>query len=501
MKKTHLMYTAILFVFIFLTGQGFAEEMKGENGQGQLMSINRVSEFIGQSVTNQEGEKLGEVNDIIFSNDGNIKYIILSREEGMEIGSELVPVPWDADHLRVQENTPILNMGRNEVENAPSFTLQEWERLDERDFQDEVHSYYGTENDRTAEMAEEPVLILITEAFASPEYLEQIVKNEQGEELGEISYIILSKGRGDEAELLPIPWIEENFRVQENTLILGMDKEQMEDAPSFTTEEWERFAEQDFQDEVHGYYDTQKDKNKDINRINAVLGQTIKSREGEELGEVKDIIFSNDGTINYIILSKGGGDDSLVPIPWQTENINVRENNIILSMNKEQMEDAPSFTTEEWERFAEQDFQNEVHGYYDTEKDKNKNNPGESGEKHGVRQNQEISRLSEVLGQTIRSREGEELGEVNDFIFNNDGNITYIIISKGGLDSEADLIPIPMHTEKINMQEDSIILDMSRQTLDEAPSFSTREWETLKEQGFQEKVHGYYNDESGKEER
>jgi hypothetical protein len=54
---------------------------------------------------------------------------------------------------------------------------------------------------------------------------------------------------------------------------------------------------------------------------------------------------------------------------------------------------------------------------------------------------------------------------------------------------------IPILGKKKNSVSKKVILSMDHQKLDEAPSFTSGEWENLEEQGFQERIHGYYNDE------
>jgi uncharacterized protein YrrD len=495
MKKTRLTFAAILFVCAIFAGQVLAEEISGVHGATQSQETNRFSEFIGQTVKDREGTELGEINDFVFGKDGKINHIILSRGEIEGADADLVPVPWETENISIQENALILSMDKQKVEDAPSFTGQEWERFDEQEFQDEVHSYYDMENDknndRAAELPGEPDVLLIGITGRGTDYIGKTVKNEQGEALGEISYIILSR-EGADADLIPIPWEAENISVQGNNLILRMDKQKIEDAPSFTGQELERFAEQNFQDEVHGYYGTEKAKNKDnagklgsehgarqtreIHRFSEFIGQPVRNQQGEELGEVNDVVFGKDGNINYIILSRGeieGADADLVPLPWETENISVQENTLILSMDKQEVEDAPSFTVLEWERFAEQNFQDEVHGYYGTEKAKNKDNAGKLGSEHGARQTREINRFSEFIGQPVRNQQGEELGEVNDVVFGKDGNINYIILSRGEIEgADADLVPVPWETENISVQENTLILSMDKQEVEDAPSFS-----------------------------
>jgi sporulation protein YlmC with PRC-barrel domain len=145
MKKTGMMFIVILFICALFAGQALAEQMRGEYGSGQLMETNRASEFIGKDVKNQQGEDLGDVNDVVFDNKGNINYVIISRGGVMGVGADLVPVPWKGKKFSVQDDAIILDMDRQKLEEAPSFSSGEWETFSEQGFQKRVHGYYGTE--------------------------------------------------------------------------------------------------------------------------------------------------------------------------------------------------------------------------------------------------------------------------------------------------------------------------------------------------------------------
>jgi sporulation protein YlmC with PRC-barrel domain len=554
MKKINRILMAIFFVFALLVEKPLAQDIGDEHetqqtqemsditggtAETQILEINRISEFIGQTVNNQQGEEIGEVNDVLFDNKGNISYMILSKEsvggvkgvEGvMDVDSELIPIPWKEDKISIQKDNVILSMDQQKLDKAPSFSSAEWENLEEQEFQERIHGYYGTEKDKNnaAETSGDHEARQALEINRISEFIGQSVKNQQGEEIGEvndvvfdsegnISYMILSKesvgaveGVMDvDSELIPIPWKEDKISIQEDNVILSMDQQKLDKAPSFSSAEWESLEEQEFRERIHGYYGTEKDKNnaaetsgdhearqaREISDIRGLVGQTVRNREGEEIGE-----------ISFIILSRGTDEmdltTELVLIPWQAENITIEDNTIVLAMDRQKLDEARSFTSNEWERFAEQESQDEVHGYYGA--GMNKDTAEEMSSDHDARQTHAINRLSEFIGQTVNNQQGEEIGEVNDILFDSEGNISYMILSKEGvegvMDVDSELIPIPWQKDKISIQEDNVILSMDQQKLDKAPSFSSAEWENLEEQEFQERIHGYYNDESQEKE-
>jgi sporulation protein YlmC with PRC-barrel domain len=156
MKKTAIIFTAILFVFALFIGNSIAEQQRGQTGayqtqdyrgtagaHAQTQQINRASEITGMSVRNHQGEELGEVNDVVFDNEGNISYLILSRGGLLGVGADLVPIPWQAQDITIQEDAVILSLDQQRLEQAPSFSSGEWENLEDQGFQQRVHGYYG----------------------------------------------------------------------------------------------------------------------------------------------------------------------------------------------------------------------------------------------------------------------------------------------------------------------------------------------------------------------
>ncbi len=148
MKKTGTIFTAILFIFALVGGSAIASEMRGEAGEWQVNEKNRASEFIGQTVKDKQGEDLGTVEDLIFDEEGKISYLILAKGGIMGIGADLVPIPYKAEKMSFQEDAVILDMDKQKVEEAPSFSGGEWERFGTKEFRDEVRGYYDMDEER-----------------------------------------------------------------------------------------------------------------------------------------------------------------------------------------------------------------------------------------------------------------------------------------------------------------------------------------------------------------
>jgi sporulation protein YlmC with PRC-barrel domain len=95
-----------------------------------------------------------------------------------------------------------------------------------------------------------------------------------------------------------------------------------------------------------------------------MIGKTIVSSDGVTLGEVENLVLLSDGSA-YLQLSSGGIFDigeKYTMIPWRAVD-NVTRNNVLLSLQAHQVQNAPIFHSEElgpgWDR--------QINSYYGEE--------------------------------------------------------------------------------------------------------------------------------------
>ncbi len=159
MKKLGIFIIAATFMFAFLAGpvsaQTAQEQQQAEQqtmGQQQeqqnplqAAGMHKASDLMGKTVTTQQGEKIGNINDLLVGQNGEVQYIILSRGEVLGMGGELVPVPWQAANLQMQQDQLVSSLDKEKIENAPSFKSDQWANFTEPGYEQEVHAYYGTQ--------------------------------------------------------------------------------------------------------------------------------------------------------------------------------------------------------------------------------------------------------------------------------------------------------------------------------------------------------------------
>ncbi|MFH1112840.1 MAG: PRC-barrel domain-containing protein [Pseudomonadota bacterium] len=97
------------------------------------------------------------------------------------------------------------------------------------------------------------------------------VISQKGEDLGTIEDLVLSKdgcldyvvlapegllGTGD--RLIPIPWKAVKTGAQADTIIINMDKSQLEKAPTFESKKWPNFTESEWYGKLKDFFGGQK---------------------------------------------------------------------------------------------------------------------------------------------------------------------------------------------------------------------------------------------------
>jgi sporulation protein YlmC with PRC-barrel domain len=99
-----------------------------------------------------------------------------------------------------------------------------------------------------------------------------------------------------------------------------------------------------------------------------LTGAEVLNPKGEKLGDIKDVMLDlESGHIAYAVLSFGGFlgfNDKYFAIPWGGIMVDVRNQRILVDVNKELLEKAPGFDKDNWPEQPDKAFVSEVHAYY-----------------------------------------------------------------------------------------------------------------------------------------
>lgn len=113
------------------------------NENPQVLS---ATTMIGDKVVSPEGEDLGTLKELMLDLDeGRINYAVLSFGGFLGVGDKLFAIPWEALTVNTEEHTFILNVDKEQFQNAPGFDKEDWPDQAQYDsgWLLDVYNYYG----------------------------------------------------------------------------------------------------------------------------------------------------------------------------------------------------------------------------------------------------------------------------------------------------------------------------------------------------------------------
>src|SRR3990172_8867195 len=102
--------------------------------------------IIGDKVVSPDGEELGTLKELMIDLDeGRVNYAVLSFGGLLGMGDKLFATPWEALTLNPEDHSFILNVYKEQLENAPGFDKDNWpdEAQYEAGWLLDLYNYYG----------------------------------------------------------------------------------------------------------------------------------------------------------------------------------------------------------------------------------------------------------------------------------------------------------------------------------------------------------------------
>ncbi len=107
----------------------------------ELISSRRVE---GTPVCNRDREKLGTIHSLMIDKrSGRVAYALLSFGGFLGIGSHVHPVPWQILSYDVDREAYVVDLTREQLENAPTLALDFADRPRKRAEDEVMYEYYG----------------------------------------------------------------------------------------------------------------------------------------------------------------------------------------------------------------------------------------------------------------------------------------------------------------------------------------------------------------------
>ena len=97
-------------------------------------------------------------------------------------------------------------------------------------------------------------------------------------------------------------------------------------------------------------------------------GDKVVNRNGENLGDIKDIMIDvENGRVAYAVLEFGGFlglGSKLFAVPLSAMKVDTDNHQLIFDQSKETLESAPGFDKDSWPNFSDRTWGASVHSHY-----------------------------------------------------------------------------------------------------------------------------------------
>ena len=99
-----------------------------------------------------------------------------------------------------------------------------------------------------------------------------------------------------------------------------------------------------------------------------LIGNHVHNLQTEHLGEIKEIMLDmRSGKVAYAVMSSGGVlglGHKLFAVPWEALTLDTEHKRFTMDVAKERIDNAPGFDTDHWPDMADQQWAQQIHGYY-----------------------------------------------------------------------------------------------------------------------------------------
>jgi sporulation protein YlmC with PRC-barrel domain len=249
-------------------------------------------------------------------------------------------------------------------------------------------------------------------------------------------------------------------------------------------------------------------------RASELLGMTVNNNQDEKIGKVNNIAVDvESGRIIQVILSTGGFagfGDTLHAVPPGALRHVANAKVVHLDADKEKLRNAPEFEMSKWAECCDETHLTRVYRHY-----------GESNTGYFVHHGNAVvpdrnagvtttvdggrnliptarlkhaKKVSALMGATVRNVQQEKLGQVENLLLDLPaGRIVAVIVSSGGFLGIGDeLSAVPPTALAFAADRESLVLDVSKESLANAPHFRNDQWPDFAQPAYSHSLYRAY---------
>ena len=547
-------------------------------------SVIRASHLMGMPVKNRQEEMFGDVKDAaIDTSEKAVAYVVVSVGGFLGMGDKMVAIPWTELQVKQDRNGQpqelVWDRTKRDLERVEGFDQNNWpqtvarpatmDRHEDRERRGERGEIAQGDLRMDAKLSDLRGMKVSVTGRSSRDRDDRSARpmsdlgTAQIDDLvidtseGRLGYAILSvddvRNLDFDTALVPISLL--TIHGQSNTARLDATLRQLAQS-EFRKRDWQQLAERTYGERVYGnfgekpYWQTsgQRDvrdrgEGRDmaqpqVARASHLIGLTVKNRQGESLGELRDAaVDASEKAIVYAVVGFGGGifrrGENLVAVPWQDLKFSSdragKPETAVWDKTRREMQQMQGFDSENWpqtatlsgrdtRRDAERDMDIDRDEYTERDRRVDTNRRSEPG-MGGRMMAQDLRmdcKLSDLRGMKVsltgatterarsdrdpaaRSAASMDMGkaQIDDVVVDtNEGRLAYVILSVDDVrDLDFDTAIVPISALTIQPQQRTAQITASMQQLAQS-EFHRRDWNRLAEAEYGRRVYENFGEE------
>jgi hypothetical protein len=96
-------------------------------------------------------------------------------------------------------------------------------------------------------------------------------------------------------------------------------------------------------------------------RAKSILGASVSLQGGASAGTVHDIVLTEEGVVDYLIVSEGA---KLVTVPWDAVKFNFEKRTAVINITSEKFREIPTFSFESYPNFLAPGYRVQIYRHY-----------------------------------------------------------------------------------------------------------------------------------------
>jgi sporulation protein YlmC with PRC-barrel domain len=103
-----------------------------------------------------------------------------------------------------------------------------------------------------------------------------------------------------------------------------------------------------------------------LHRLSKILGSEVRTKSGDKVGDIKDVIVDDSGRIRLAIVATGGFvgvGETMHAVPWEALTPGARDDRVV-DIDKARLKEAPHFTSKNWPNLGDEKWLADNRRYY-----------------------------------------------------------------------------------------------------------------------------------------